>query len=1268
MASLVGNHRLPSKKSLKRGISVMKIKELVEHLGFDKINNDIYRKQFDASGCELRVNFKAKSLIYPEDKGLIVRERQTCNFKAEENYVVFECICRLLSQGYSPEHIELEPKWKVGHGASGGRGDILVKDRNGKAFLIIECKTYGTNFDDGWRKTLHDGGQLLTYAKQTDGAAKFVMLYTSEIYDTIVRDYRLITLREKGDIIGEDALFVAWKDLYNQEYDTIGVFEDDCEPYEIGKSKRTIASINPIKSDDIQKKYHEFATILRQHNVSGRENAFDKLVNLFLAKIIDEKDNPDDLWFTWKNASDTFYKLHDRIQKLYRKGMKDFLKEEVTYIDNEAIEEAFRLFKHDPDATKDTTLDYFRQLKFYTNSDFAFIDVHNESLFFQNSIILLKIIRMLQDIKLKTQEQNQFLGDLFEGFLDQGIKQSEGQFFTPTPIVKFLVSSLPLEQFVNDKTAVPYVIDYACGAGHFLNEYATQIREYIPSTKLSDYYSQIVGIEKEYRLSKVAKVSAFMYGQDEIQIVYADALASNSNIKDGTYSVLISNPPYSVKGFLETLSDEDRASFEISQVIDDKAISSNNSIEAFFIERAKQLLAPGGVAAIILPSSILSNGAAVYVKAREILLKYFDIVAIVEFGSGTFGKTGTNTVTLFLRRKAENPALADHYLNRVNAWFNFDFDKDDIFKDTYLLIEYCAHNKLAVADYKTLLRSAPCSILLETEVFMLYKEAFDNSLDIKNLRNKQFFKKMSVDEQATELHNRFVDFAREREREKLYYFMLAFSNPKHVVVVESPLETANKKAFLGYSWTTRKGQEGIKYIGVSMHDETIGEVDKEVLARLKGIKSIRTPLFNPLALSDASKINSIIRENFNGKNTGDHEYVKRFRLVDMLDYSGVKMDKTISLSVTQRSEIAGKYPLVALGAVCDVMIGGTPARANSLYYQDGTNLWLSIAEMTGQVITDTKERITDIAVNESNCKLIPQGTTLLSFKLSIGKTAIAGRDLYTNEAIAGLVPHNTKKILDKYLFCLFSSRIIDLENTGHKAFGKSLNSTYLKNDVKIPLPPINIQQDIITACEIIDEEYSRTYANVDEYRKNIEQSFIDMEEASTQVYRLNDKSLFSVSIGKRIVEAQLNPSGEVPVYSANVHEPFGYISELLINDFHTPSVLWGIDGDWQVGYIPKDTPFYPTDHCGVLRVETDKVVPRYLAWVLQKEGERFGFTRSLRASTSRVKQLTVQMPTKEQQEKIVSKVFDYERLIGIAQEKLANLAIRKQNILKEHLI
>ncbi len=105
-------------------------------------------------------------------------------------------------------------------------------------------------------------------------------------------------------------------------------------PYQIGKQKYTAQDLLEVSSKDIQSKYHEFATILRQHNVSGRENAFDKLVNLFLCKIVDESKNPEDLKFNWKGiAYDSYFDLQDRLQLLYQAGMKEFLAEDVNMLD-----------------------------------------------------------------------------------------------------------------------------------------------------------------------------------------------------------------------------------------------------------------------------------------------------------------------------------------------------------------------------------------------------------------------------------------------------------------------------------------------------------------------------------------------------------------------------------------------------------------------------------------------------------------------------------------------------------------------------------------------------------------------------------------------------------------------------------------------------------------------------------------------------------------------------------------------------------------------
>ena len=1209
--------------------------ELLELLNYSKENENLFFKRINED--IIKVDINNEKIIYPED--LTVNDTTTSNFSHPENFVVFECVNRLLSKGYFAKNMELEPRWQLGRGASGGKADILIKDNRGHEYLIIECKTPGNEYDKAWEKTKANGDQLFSYAQQVK-RTQYLCLYSSNIenghlsyfnkiitikdneeYLKTLRPEERKTFKEATDV---KELYKVWLEVYNLEFEESGIFEKGISPYEINKVN-TLDDLKIISFEDTQKKYHEFATILRQHNVSSHENAFDKLINIFLAKIVDEIKHPNNLEFNWKGtAYDDYYQLQDRLQKLYKDGMRDFLNEEVTYIDNKQLNDAFELFKNDPDETKNTVMSYFRELKFFTNNDFAFIDVHNEELFKQNSEILLKIVRMFQDIKLKTEEQNQFLGDLFEGFLDDGVKQSEGQFFTPLPITRFIISSLPLKDILNNLDDCPKVIDYACGAGHFLNEYANQIKNYLPDEDLHDYFSEIYGIEKEYRLSKVSKVSAFMYGQDEIKIFYDDALGINKDIKNRYFDILIANPPYSVKGFLDTLTDEEHEKYELFSIIQNNYMT-NNSIETFFVERAKQLLKDGGVAGIILPSSILTNGSKIYVKTREIILSNFDIESIVELPSGTFGATGTNTVILFLKKRKTYPSLEEHYKNRVESWFNCKFDKDIIFEDNDLLEYYSDKQNINIEDYKEFLKGNINDNLKESFVF------------------KQYFNENKDKEQIVEI-----------EKDKLLYFLLSNSQKNNVVVVNAPTKSNDKKEFLGYEWSKRKGNEGIKYVGATNNEDS--------LSKNKGINSIKTPLFNPKDLNDNNKINTIIRNNFNNIEM-DMEYdnVNYMRLTDMIDFTRPKFDKSINLSVNQTIELKSKYNVDFLGNVCDIRIGGTPSRDNPSYFL-GENLWVSIKEMDGQEINDTKEKITDEAVANSNVKLIPKGTTLLSFKLTIGKTAIAGKDLYTNEAIASLIPKNKEKVLDKYLFYLFNTNILDSSSVGNKAFGKSLNSSFLKNYVQVPVPPIQIQKDIINKCEKIDIEYNTSRKAIEDYKNQIENIFIRGSQFSNRRIKLNDPNLVDMGIGNRVLTTELVDDGSINVISANVNEFFGKINKEIIDDYSYQYILWGIDGDWMVRTTKIGEKFYPTDHCGYLKVLDENINPKYLAKMIEIEGLNSRFSRSNRASIDRVSNLQIYLPEIEKQNEIINQVVEIENEIEKLENNLNRLNQEKTKI------
>lgn len=1267
-------------------------KQVLDFLDFES-NKDIYSKKFEEFDCELKVDFKNEKLIYPEDKKLKINERQTCNFKQAENFVVFECVYKLLAQGYNPKHIELEPKWKLGHGASGGRADILVKDNDEKPLLIIECKTAGSEFKKAWDTTQSQPTQLFTYYVQVR-STKFLSLYTSDFVDAKVsRNYYLINIQDIPEILEKNVKLVSyadstsveeiykvWRDTYSKDYTTFGIFENN-KPYEIGEAKPSTETLKNITSKDIQGKYHEFATILRQHNVSGRENAFDKLINLFLCKVTDEKKNPQDLNFYWRGkAYDNPFDFQDRLQHLYKIGMGEFLGDEITYIANNKIDEAFDVFKNKPNTTKDTIKDFVKQLKFFTNNDFAFIEVHNEPLFHQNFEILLKVSKMIQDIKLTESEENQFLGDMFESFLDQGVKQSEGQFFTPMPIIKFIISSLP-------KVKSPKVIDYACGAGHFLNEYATLFK-----TKEEKKDVKIVGVEKEYRLSKVSKVSSFMYGSD-IDIIYEDALKKSSRVKNDSFDVLIANPPYSVKGFLQTLNDEDRNSYDLINAVDSKSYSKTGAIECFFIEKAKQILKKDAVAGIIVPSSILNKDTPkLYTKTREIILKYFDIVAIAEFGSGTFGKTGTNTVTLFLRRRSDTVDIATHYKNMANTWFECDLKSNETFENSDLLEKYCSYIEVDFDVYKTLLCGNLDDKIFDSETFQEYKLTFEKSSSISELKKKKYFKDLEQKAQTKLIKKELIKYIKEKEKEKLYYFMLASSQNNDVVIIKSPTKTNEIKKFLGYEWGARKGSEGIKYLSSSkeaindeIEEDELDTDDKRVLENLEGLKYINTPLYNPSNIDDSEKINKIIKDTFEGIKTPIpeelEEFVSRSSLINMFDFNRVEFNKAISLTATKKIVISSKWQLVKLSELVDLLNGF--AFKSSDYVEKSNTLNFRQANIRPNGILDLEYKKTylpDSFILKYKDYILKDGDVVIAMtdmNKELNLLAIPtvvktkGYQLLLNQRVGKFFNFNVKKLEPRYLNEILKSKIIreSLKALGYGNVQSNLSKADLMN-IKVPLPPLKVQKEIIKKCEMIDKEVIKANESIEAINQTIKDDFNTVYQHANNSYRLSDSNLFEAFIGKRVLSKDIedkSSDNSIIVYSANVFEPFGYIKKEFIKDFSMDSVLWGIDGDWMVNYIAKDKPFYPTDHCGVLRVKTDEIHPKYLRFALEQEGTEKRFSRSNRASTERIKALTIKTPSIDEQRIFVEKIERLEIEIVEAQKIIESAKDKKEKILKEYL-
>ena len=1153
------------------------LKALLACLGFVE-NNEIFKKQY-SSGASIEVNFKKQKIFYnPLDnsfaegcfptkekpaKGFVIHRDTTLNFEANENFVCLVCAHLLLEKGYEAKHMVFEPAFKVGHVNKPSYGDILVFDKEYKPLILIENKTYGAEFSKEWNNMQKNGGQLFSYLGPLVndlGLCENLVLFAADFDEKEILKSHIITLRDNEKRIKEldhpktfkDAqgkYFEVWDETYAKSFETKGLFERDIAAYSIGKMKYTIKDLKELSHAEIRPIYHEFATILRNHAITDFEHSFYILIDLFLCKITDERNNPNDLQFYYKGITrDTPKEYCARLLKLYQQGKHDIFNEEVVNKDENDIKQVFE------DTNRSLTnglyagiKKLFEEIKFYNIKKFNFINVENKEEFELNFSILIKIAALIQDINLSSSETNHFFGDLFEGLLSKNVHQTEGQFFTPLPIVNFIINSLP--EFSDSVK----VLDYACGAGHFLTEF---VKSY-PNSK-------IYGIEKSPTLSQVAKIATIINGSKDSRVVFKDSLSSFNTMDvrfhgfdKESFDLIIANPPYSVKGFLNTLTDKDINQFELKDVIEEKAYGTNNKIECFFIELAKHFLRPNGLMGIVLPSSILSNTDKLFVKTRELIFANFNILAIANLNSRTFGSTGTNTIILFAQRvKKNSEGLRDTFIAKgdysqylschaIDSYIEMQgYNRDEYF-------EFMQNNEL-------------CSGLENNEIFLEYKKNFKSKPVGKSLKDEWFktssyfnenLKEKSKDyrnvfadflqsseykalEEAEE-RRQFVAFAKEIESDKLNTFIQIDNNS--VVILQSPSDKTGGKSnktevikFLGYDWSNRKGDEGIKYITSMLQadsdesTENIGndEKDAEIVNAINSIKFIDTPLYNPNDAWDSSKfafavrshiyeqcrkfsfgensINEKLNEDFKGEMSELLSYAK---LSDLVDFSRTTFDKAIKIIVQGENgklKIESKYELVKLGDVTEIQKGKSITSAN---LKDG-----SVKVVAGGI---------DYAYLHNEANRPANIITVSASGANAGFVNYWNEPIFASDCTTILAKD---KLTTKYVFNVLKAY---QELVFHLQKGAAQPHVYADDlkSLQIPLPPIDVQKSIVAECEEIDDKYQKALQEIADSKAKIAEIMANVQGEKKRLGEMA-KSISTGPFGTMIHKEEYIQDGE----------------------------------------------------------------------------------------------------------------------------------------------
>ena len=377
----------------------------------------------------------------------------------------------------------------------------------------------------------------------------------------------------------------------------------------------------------------------------------------------------------------------------------------------------------------------------------------------------------------------------------------------------------------------------------------------------------------------------------------------------------------------------------------------------------------------------------------------------------------------------------------------------------------------------------------------------------------------------------------------------------------------------------------------------------------------------------------------------------------------------------------------------DLQMGKTPARNNPEYWNSADNKWLSIGDLSkcGKYITNTKEYLSDTAVEESGISLIPENTVVMSFKLSIGKTAITSEPMYSNEAIMSFRDKRVVPILPDYLYYMFSAKDWD-EGTNKAVMGKTLNKATLAKvtiDVHSPTEQRKIVDTLDKVASVIGARRQQLSALDDLIKARFVEMFGDPEfnTKSWSVQALDN--LCEVGSSKRIYQNEQSLEG-IPFWrisdlitkmDTGVADSGLFIPEGKYNELKEANLV-PIVGDILVTsrgtlgrcYIVKEEDrFYFQDGMISWLSEFDRrITPLYLQHLFTMPGFRKQIDSMQAGSTvaylsiAMLKKLQVMVPSKDTQDRFAAFVAQIDKSKSVIQKSLDETQLLFDSLMQQY--
>lgn len=606
-----------------------------------------------------------KGLIrFDEEKNFVtyIHQNKKRNFNNPEEKVQLEAYLSLiLISGYPLNRLKIYNSVQIGSRTT--EADIIVyaDDECEETYIVVECKKEEVT-DQEFNIAVD---QAYSYAVAE--GAKYVWT-TSRIKNQY---YEVPDKKPKSRIEIPDIPQFGVSKLAPYKYVKGGISQTDTDELTIvsehePNAKQKFFELQVVSENELTKIFIQSHQALWGGGQRNPSVAFDELDKLIFCKIWDEKhprkigDPYEFQIFRDEDPDD----LHKRIKALYEEGRKK-----------------------DPEVFKD---------------DITLTPAETQT-----------IVKYFQRINLNKTDLDS-KGKAFETFMGSYFRGDFGQYFTPRPIVKFIVDSLPIKH--NSR-----VLDTSCGSGGFLLYALDKIREeateyYDPIKEEKDHYKHwhdfaekyLFGIEINDQIARTAKMNMIIHDDGHTNVIAADGLLSdaelqakskNKEFQYGTFEFIITNPPFgsSIKQTEKAYMHQYNLALKEVDWLNTSAngkssVRDSQSTEVLFLEQCHKFLVEGGYLAIVIPDGILTNSSLQYV--RDNIEEMYRIVAVVSMPQTAFTATGAGVKSsvLFLRKhkakQTEKVAIKkaklkeqiktdNHFLKTVEHW---EKEKNDAIK------------------------------------------------------------------------------------------------------------------------------------------------------------------------------------------------------------------------------------------------------------------------------------------------------------------------------------------------------------------------------------------------------------------------------------------------------------------------------------------------------------------------------------------------------------------------------------------------------------